>query len=143
MIQIRPSTQSQFLVSMSPFSHYWTSYSGLRDTAASSSYPDPIRQRIFQLKGPKTLSEATFSTPFDPIVHADIIDFYKSGDNCSFLTATIQPVTCGEDPRPLGSRTLILLDCQVSSLNFGTVDKSSANPSTIEVTLICNDFTYA
>ena len=51
---------------MSPFYHYFTSFSGIRDTAAASSYPDGVRQRIFQLRGPKTLAEATFSTPFDP-----------------------------------------------------------------------------
>jgi hypothetical protein len=142
MIQIRPVTQSQFLVSMSPFSHYFTSFSGIRDTAAASSYPDGVRQRIFQLRGPKTLAEATFSTPFDPEKHADIVDFWKSS-SCDYISATVQPVTCSEDPQPLGSRTLIVLDAQMSSLNFGAVDKSSGNPSTLEITLICNDFTYA
>ena len=127
---------------MSPFYHYFTSFSGIRDTAAASSYPDGVRQRIFQLRGPKTLAEATFSTPFDPEKHADIVDFWKSS-SCDYICATVQPVTCSEDPQPLGSRTLIILDAQISSLNFGAVDKSSGNPSTLEVTLICNDFTYA
>lgn len=142
MIQIRPVTQSQFLVTMSPFQHYWTSFTGIKDTATASQYPDGVRQRIYQLRGPKALSEVTFTSPFDPEKHSDVVDFWKSS-SCDFIAATVQPVTCGENPQPLGSRTLIIIDAQMTSLNFGQVDRSSGNPSTIETTLVFNDFTYA
>jgi hypothetical protein len=143
MIQIRPVTQSQFLLTLSPFGNtYWTSFSGLRDTAATSTYPDGTRQRIYQLKGPKTTAEATFSVPFDVEKHAEIIDFYKA-DTCSRLTASVVPVSCGENPQPLGSRTLFLLEAQITSLSGFETDRSSANPSILTLTLVYDDFTYA
>lgn len=141
MLQIRPSTQSQFWVQASPWKHYFTSFSGIRDTAANSQYADGQRQRVFQLKGVKTLQEATIMTPFDPRVHYDMVDFWKSS-GCEFVTITITPVTCGEDPQPLGSRTIIIPDAQFTSLNFGAVDRTSGAPSTIEMTFVMDNFTY-
>ena len=142
MIQIRPSTQSQFLVTCSLWQHYFLSFSGLRDTAATGNYADGVRQRIFQLKGPKTVSEFTISAAFDVIKHADILDAWKSLD-CSFCAFTVTPVTCGEDPQPLGSRQLIMPDSQITSVNAFSVDRSSSNPSTIEITAVTDNWTYA
>lgn len=142
MFQIRPSTQSQFHVQASPWAHYFTSFSGIRDTATTSQYADGQRQRVYNLKSVKTLQEMTIATPFDPIQHADIVDFWKS-HGCEFITVAITPVTCGEDPRPLGSRQIFLPDAQLTSLNFGAVDRTSGNPSTIELTLVSDNFTYA
>lgn len=142
MLQIRPSTQSQFWVTASPWSHYFTSFSGIRDTAATGNYSDGVRQRVYNLKGVKTLAEMTISTPFDPVIHTDIVDFWKS-HGCEFITVTVSPVTCGEDPQPLGTRQIILPDAQLTSLNFGQVDRTSGNPSTIEITFVSDNFLYA
>lgn len=141
MIQIRPATQSQFYIQASPFAHYFTSFNGIRDTAATSQYADGIRQRTFNLKGPKTLAEMTVSTPFDPVQHADVLDFWKS-HGCDFITLTITPVTCGEDPQPLGTRTLIIPDAQLTSVNGFTIDRTSGQPSTLELTFVGDNFTY-
>lgn len=141
MIKIRPSTQSQYLVTASPWAHYFTSFSGIRDTAATSQYPDGQTQRIYQLKGPKTLAEFNLSTPFDPTIHHDIVDFWASS-GCDFISLTVTPVTCGEDPQPLGTRTIIVPDAQMTSLNFGVVDRTSGNPSTIELTFVGDSFTF-
>lgn len=141
MIQIRPSTLSQFWVQASPWTHYFTSFSGITDTAATSQYADGMRQRVKQLKGIRTLREATISTPFDPRIHFDIVDFWKTS-GCEFSTVTITPVTCGEDPQQLGSRTIIIPDAQFTSVTFGAVDRTSGNPSTIEITFVMDNFTY-
>jgi len=141
MIQIRPASQSQFYVQASPWSHYFTSFSGIKDTAVTAQYADGIRQRVYNVKGPKTLTEMTIATPFDPIQHADVLDFWKS-HGCEFITVTITPVTCGEDPQPLGSRTIILPDAQLTSVNFGAVDRTSGNPSTVEITMVSDNFLY-
>lgn len=141
MIQVRPTTQSQYHVQASPFEHYFLSFSGIRDTAATSNYADGTRQRVFNLKGVKTLAEMTLSAAFDPLVHYDIVDFWKS-HGCDFITLTITPVTCGEDPTPLGTRQIIVPDAQMTSLNFGQVDRTSGNPSTIELTFVGDNFTY-
>lgn len=142
MIQIRPSTQSQFLVTCSLWQHYFLTFSGLRDTSATSQYADGMRQRIFQLKGPKTISEFTISAAFDPVKHADILDAWKA-QTCEYVTFSVTPVQCGEDPQPIGSRQLIMPSAQLTSVNAFTVDRSSANPSTIEITAVTDDWTYA
>lgn len=141
MITYRPATQGQFWVQASPFSHYFTSFSGIKDTASTSTYADGVRGRIFQLRGPKTISEATVSTPFDPEKHYDIVDFWKAY-NCEFITITVTPVTCGEDPQPRGQRAIVIPDAQLSVLSFGQVDRTSGNVSTIELTFVMDSFTF-
>jgi hypothetical protein len=141
MLNIKPTTQSQWWIQASPFSFYFTNFSGIRDTAGTSQYADGVRARIFNLKGPRTLSEVTISTPFDPIRHADIVDFWKAY-GCEFLTITVTPVTCGEDPQPLGQRTITIPDAQMTSLNFGQADRTSSNANTIELTFVLDTFTY-
>lgn len=140
MLTYRPISQSQYWVQASPFQHYFNQFSGIRDSAATSQYPDGIRQRIYQLKGPRTLSEVTLTTNFDPERHADIVDFWKS-ENCEFISLVITPVTCGEDPEPY-DRVITVPDAQMAGLFFGQVDRNSANPSTIELTFVLDSFTY-
>lgn len=141
MIKIRPSTQSQYLVTASPWAHYFTSFSGIRHTASTAQYADGVTQQIYQLKGPKTLAEFNLAVPFDPTIHFDVIDFWKTS-GCDYLSLTVTPVTCGEDPQPLGTRTIIVPDAQMTSLNFGIVDRTSGNPSTIELTFVGDTFTF-
>jgi hypothetical protein len=141
MIKIRPSTQSQYLVQASPWAHYFTSFSGIRHTASTAQYADGVTQQIYQLKGPKTLAEFNLAVPFDPTIHFDVIDFWKNS-GCDYLSLTVTPVTCGEDPQPLGTRTIIVPDAQMTSLNFGVVDRTSGNPSTIELTFVGDTFTF-
>jgi hypothetical protein len=78
MLSYKPVTQSQFWIQASPFQHYFTNFSGIRDTAGTSQYADGVRGRIFNIRGPRTLSEVTVTVPFDPEKHADIVDFWKS-----------------------------------------------------------------
>jgi hypothetical protein len=142
MLQIKPIVQSQFFVQASPFAHYFLSFSGIRDTAATSQYASGFTQRVYNLKGPKTLSECTVSAAWDPVQMADIVDYWKAS-TCDFLSLTITPVTCGENPQPLGTRTIIIPDAQMTSLNFGQVDRTSGNPSTIELTFVGDNFLYS
>lgn len=141
MLSYKPITQAQYWIQASPFSHYFTTFSGIRDTSGTTQYADGVRGRIFQLKGPRTLAEVTVSTPFDPEKHADIVDFWKTYD-CSFVTLTVTPVECGEDPAPLGNRTITIPDAQITSINFGQADRASTNVSTLELTFVMDTFTY-
>lgn len=142
MLNIRPITQSQFLVftSLTP-DLYFTTFTGVRDTSATSQYAHATQQRIYNLRGPKTLAEMTLSTPFDPEIHAALVDIWNGTDNCQYFTTTVTPVTCGENPQPIG-RELIVFNCQWSSINFGAVDRSSGNPSTLEATIVGDYYTY-
>ena len=116
MLSYKISTQSQYWIQASPFQHYFTTFSGIRDTAGTSQYADGVRGRIF-------------------------IDFHKTY-GCEFISVTVTPVTCGEDPQPLGQRTITIPDAQLTSINFGQADRTSANPSTIELTFVLDTFTY-
>jgi hypothetical protein len=141
MISYKPITQSQFWIQASPFQHYFTNFSGIKDTAGTSQYADGIRARIFNIRGPRTLSEVTVSAPFDPEKHVDIVDFWKAY-GCEFVTLTITPVSCGEDPQPIGQRTITIPDAQITSLSFGQADRTSTNVATIELTFVMDTFTY-
>jgi hypothetical protein len=141
MLRYKPVTQSQYWIQASPFQHYFTTFGGITDTSATTQYADGVRARIFQLKGPRTLSETTLTVPFDPEKHADVVDFWKNY-GCSFITVTVTPVSCGEDPTPLGTRTITIPDAQITSLTFGEADRSSTNVSTLSITIVMDSFTY-
>lgn len=142
MIKYRPVTQSQFWVQCASFSHYFTTFSGIKDTASTSQYSDGSTNRIYQLKGPRTLSEVTISTPFDPERHADIIDFWKQF-GCEFLTLTVTPIDCSGTPARLpGARQIIMPESQLTSVSFGQVDKTSSNVSMLEMNFVLDSFQY-
>jgi len=141
MLSYKPITQSQYWVQASPFAHFFTTFTGIKDTAVVSQYSDGVRARMFQIKGPKTLSEATITCPFDPRKHNDIVDFWKNY-GCEFVTIQITPVECGDDPQPIGNRTIVIPDAQFTALTFGAVDRTSGNTSTIELTFVMDTFTF-
>jgi hypothetical protein len=142
MLSYKPITQSAFWVQASPFAHYFTTFTGIKDTAVASQYADGVRSRIFQLKGPKTLSEATLTSPFDPTKHYDIVDFWKKY-GCEFITVQVTPVGCGDDPQPIGTRSIIIPDAQITSLSFGAVDRTSSDASVISLTFVMDTFTFS
>lgn len=143
MLIYEPSTQSQFWVQTSAWDHYFTTFSGIKDQASTSQYPDGQIGRIFNLRGPRTVQPITLSVPFDPIRHADIVDMWKA-TQCDFQTIIVTPVTCGEYPEPLpGSRVLVIPDAQMTSLTFMNVDRSSANVAMMEIGFVANTYTYA
>lgn len=143
MIKYRPITQSQWWVQCASFSNYFTTFSGIKDTASTSQYADGSNNRIYQLKGPRTLSEVTISTPFDPVLHKNIIDTWKN-TGCEFLTLTVTPIDCnGENPQRLaGSSQIIMPEAQLTSLTFGQADKTSSNVSMLELTFVLDSFQY-
>lgn len=143
MIKYRPITQSQWWVQCASFSHYFTTFSGIKDTAGTSQYADGSNNRIYQLKGPRTLSEVTISTPFDPVRHADVVDFWKQS-GCGFLTLTVTPIDCnGENPQRLtGARQIIMPEAQITAITFGQADKTSSNVSMLELNFVLDSFQY-
>lgn len=149
MIKYSPIPTSQWWVQTSAFSHYFTKFSGIQDQAQSVDYADGQSVRIQKLIGPRSIQPITLSTPFDPVLHADVIDFWRGyssdGTNsmCAFITVTITPVTCGETPEPLpGGRIIILPECKLNSVKFGEVDRSQPAVSMIELGFTVNDYSY-
>jgi hypothetical protein len=142
MIKYNPITQSQWWVQTSAWSHYFTKFTGIDDTADTSDYPDGQTARKYNLVGPRKIAPVSFSAPFDPILHADIVDYWKAY-GCDFITIIVTPVTCGEDPQPLaGGRQLILPEVKLNKIKFAEVDRAQAQVSMIEIAAVVNTYTY-
>ena len=142
MIKYKPITKSAYWIQTSAFSHYFSTFTGIKDTAATSQYADGVSGRVYQLKGPKTLSDATITCPFDPRQHKDVVDFWKNY-GCEFVTITVTPVECGDNPSPIGQRSIIIPDAQFSSLTFGDVDRTSSDASILSLTFVMDTFTFS
>lgn len=142
MIKYNPIPQSQWWVQTSAFSHYFTQFSGIKDTAQAIDYPDGQAVRIHKLTGPRNIDPVQMSCPFDPDQHADIVDFWKAY-GCEFLTITVTPVTCGEDPEPLpGGKILVIPEAKMNELTFAQVNRSQAEVSMINLGFLVNTYTY-
>lgn len=139
---IRPVTNSQWKVSFSIAGgeFYFTTFSGIKDNAQTSTYADGQSSIIYNLRGPRQLQQMTLSTPFDPVIHAPIITWWKEY-TCELLTIQVQPVDCNSEPLE-GAPPVNVLDAQVVQLNFAQVDRTSSNVSMLELGFVANEFTY-
>jgi hypothetical protein len=137
---IRPLTNSQWKVSFSIAGgdFYFTTFSGIKDNAQTSTYADGVSSIIYNLRGPRQLQSMTVSTPFDPDVHSPLISWWKEYD-CQPITIQVQPVDCNS--QSIGS-AITILDAQVTQINFANVDRSSSNVSMLELGFVANEFTY-
>lgn len=142
MIKYSPIPTSQWWVQTSAWSHYFTTFTGIQDEAQPMDYADGQTIRINKLVGPRNINPIQISCPFDPIQHADIVDFWKAY-GCDFITITVTPVTCGEDPEPLpGGRTLVIPEAKMNGLQFAQVDRAQAQVSMIQASFVLNNYTY-
>lgn len=139
---LTPVTNSQYLVEAPELgSYYFTSFSGIKDQAQTSTYADGSSSRIYQLKGPRQLQQFTLSVPFDPEQHRSVVEFWKN-QPCKTVSITVTPVTCGDEPTAIGPK-ITITDAQLISLSFAQADRTSANVSMLELGFIANDFTYS
>lgn len=136
MVQlVKPSIQSAWMVFIDGVDILFTSFSGINDTAETSSYPSGMGTRILPLVGPRTLAEITLSAPHAP----DSANFKALEDlwlnyDCTYKTVTIQPVDCSEESNAIG-QPYILDGCLITGIQFGEVNRDSAEASMVELTL--------
>lgn len=139
-LKLAPITQAQWLVNLNGTDFYFSQFSGLVESRSPSDYADPQTNRIHHLTGPATLSEMTLTVPFDPDFHAGLVDLWQSYA-CELRTFTITPVDCSPDPETLG-RTITMLDCHLTGLEFASVDKSSGETSNLILKFTCDSWQY-
>lgn len=137
---IRPITNSQWKVSFSiaGSEYYFTTFSGVKDTAQTSTYADGQSSIIYNLRGPRQLQQMTLSTPFDPDVHRNLVTWWKEY-TCEFVTLQIVPQDCNSNAL---DGTITVLDAQVTSISFAQVDRTSSNVSMLELGFVANEFIY-
>lgn len=141
---LRPLTNSQYQVTLSTDSggpYYFTTFSGIKDNAQTSTYADGVSNIIYSLRGPRQLQQVTLSAPFSPSTHKSLIEWWKAY-TCESVTIEIKVVDC--NGRPVDSAadgmTITVYDAQVTQLNFAQVDRTSSNVSMLELGFVCNYF---
>lgn len=139
---IRPITNSQWKVSFSfgTNEHFFTTFSGIKDNAQTSTFADGQSNIIYNLRGPRQLQQMTLSTPFAPDTHKEIITWWKEY-TCDPITINIQVVDCNGVAIVDGGSVLVT-DAQVTSLSFAQVDRTSSNVAMLELGFVGNEFTY-
>lgn len=140
--QINPVTNSQWRVSFTVAGgeFYFTTFSGIKDNAQTSTYADGQSSIIYNLRGPRQLQQMTLSTPFDPEFHSDIVVWWKTY-TCEKFNLQVVPVDCNSQPLA-GASPVIIVDAMAVQLNFAQVDRTSSNVSMLELGFVANEFTY-
>ena len=128
---IKPTTQSGWLCYINGLEIFFTSFSGISDSADTSTYPSGTGNRILPLIGPRTISEVTLATPHDPATSQDIEELWQEYA-CESLTVTIQPLDCAGESV---GQPYILDGVLLSGISLGEVNRDSSEANMIELTL--------
>ena len=139
---LKPVTNSQWKVNISTIASdlYFTSFSGIKDQAQTSTYADGTTGRIYQVKGPRQLQQFTLSIPFDPenpSMQALIAHWQTKP--CEAVNILVTPVACGDQGEARG-QTININSAQMISLSYAQVDRTSSNVSMLELGFIADDF---
>jgi len=73
MAILRPLTKAQYVVSFTAiggptFTGVFTTFSGINDSAESSTYANGTGNRIYHVSGPRTADNVTLGAPYDPTI---------------------------------------------------------------------------
>lgn len=128
---LKPITQSGYTVYLNGVSIFFTSFSGISDSADTSTYASGTGNRILPVVGPKTMSEITLGTPWDRDIAKELEELWADY-NCEALTISVQPTECNGES--LG-QPYILEGCLLSGINLAEVNREDSSVSMIELTL--------
>lgn len=142
MAILRPLTKAQYVVSFTAvggptFTGVFTTFSGINDSAESTTYANGTGNRIYHVTGPRTADNVTLNAPYDPTIFKSLEQFWLDY-NCNPITVTITPTSCDGDGAAAGGGQYICYECQFVSLNTGEVDRESGDVQTIEVEFTVN-----
>jgi hypothetical protein len=136
-------TKAGYLVTLKGVDTYWVSFSGIDDQAQTSEHSDGLSNRVYELIGPRKLQPITLTKELDPIKDKAIIDWwqnYQEGVTKS-ETVSVTPVKYSPKPEPFGP-TVTIYGVRPKMLKGFEADKKSNDASTLELQLICDDWTY-
>lgn len=138
MALLKPITKASYVVFINGVELYFTTFSGISDTAQTGSYANGTGNRIFKVVGPRELDDVTLSMPYDP-EEAKVLETLWQEYECEFLTIVVQPTTCGNNPQNLGN-PYIIEGAQLTSLSVGEVDRESGDVAMIELSFTANSW---
>ena len=142
MAILRPITKAQYEVSFTAIggptlTAVFTKFSGVKDSADSSTYANGTGNRIYHVVGPRTADNITLTAPYDPSIFKQLEQFWLKY-NCNPITVTITPKDCiGEGSAPTGGQ-YICYECQFTSITTAEVDRESTDVQEIEVEMTVN-----
>lgn len=134
---LKPITQAGYILYCQGIDMFFTTFSGINDSAATGEYANERGNRIYKVVGPRTLDDVEMSAPYDPILSQPIEEFWLDYA-CEYLTITVQPVLCDGETE-IGP-PYILEGCQISNLQVAEADKESGDVATITVTFTVNSW---
>lgn len=134
---LRPITKAGYIVYVQGVDLFFTTFSGINDTAATGEYANQTGNRIYKVVGPRTLDDVELSSPYDPILAQQAEQFWLDYQ-CDPLTITVQPVLC--DGETETGPPYILEGCQVMNLQVGEVDRESGDVATITLSFTVNSW---
>ena len=138
MAILQPITQSSFILTIQGVQSFWTTFSGISDSADTSTYANPTGNRLSKVVGPRTVDDVTLTAPYSPELSVAVEQLWLEYQ-CDFLTVLVQPTNCdGETPQ---GPPYVLQGCQLNSLNVAEVDRESGSVATIELGLTVNSWT--
>lgn len=137
MAILKPITKAGFIVYAEGVDLFWTTFSGINDTAETGTYANQTGNRIFKVVGPRTLEDMELSSPYDPVLAQQAEEFWLNYQ-CQFLTITIQPVLC--DGEEENGPPYIIEGAQLSSLNVAEVDRESGDVAMITLSFTANSW---
>lgn len=138
MAILKPITQSSFIVTIQGVQSIWTTFSGINDSADTSTYANPTGNRLGKVVGPRAVDDVTLSSPYSPELSVSIEQLWLEYQ-CEYLTILVQPTSC-DGETSLGP-PYVLQGCQLNSLNVAEVDRESGSVATIELGLTVNSWT--
>ena len=142
--KIAPNTQGNWLVTLKGFDFYFTDFSGFEDAAQITNYNDGLSNRNQKLLGPRELAEMTLMVPFDPVVHAPLVDWWKTycGGETKGETVSVQAVKYCPEPEPVG-KTFLLYNVRPTKLSGIDVNKTSQEVNKLSIGIIADTWDFS
>lgn len=137
MAILKPITKAGFIVYVEGVDLFWTTFSGINDTAETGTYANQTGNRIFKVVGPRTLDDMELSSPYDPVLAQQAEQFWLDYQ-CQFLSITVQPVEC--DGVTNVGPAYIIEGAQLSSLQVAEVDRESGDVGVITLSFTANSW---
>ena len=122
MAILKPITKAGFIVYAEGVDLFWTTFSGINDTAETGTYAN---------------QDMELSSPYDPVLAQQAEEFWLNYQ-CQFLTITIQPVLC--DGEEENGPPYIIEGAQLSSLSVAEVDRESGDVAMITLSFTANSW---
>ena len=142
MAILRPLTKAQYVVSFTAiggptFTGVFTTFSGINDSAESTTYANGTGNRIYHVSGPRTADNVTLGAPYDPTIFKSLEQFWLDY-NCNPITVSITPTSCDGEGAAAGGGQYVCYECQFVNITTGEVDRESGDVQNIEVEFTVN-----